>query len=466
MVGKGTAVLVAAALGIGLTAARGDVVRFAAGGQVEAKVEERGGRLEVETPGGTWGFGPTEIRSRAVLPLPSEEWPGRAAKAREGGAEGRFRAGWWALEHGLTGEAVEILREAHAADPAHEPTGRMVAALGRLAAPRPDPDLEALGRALGGRFEVARGPHVVLLHQHEGAEAAARVELLERVATTFYLAFAAWGVELPVPAERLPSAWYASQEDYLAFLHREGADAFRSTRGYYHPTRRAVVAFDARRGEPQRPAREAAEQAREALARRPGSARARGELARREVLFDLEWRAVDVATATHEMVHQLVDASGLSPGPGAFPVWLQEGLAMQFEVVRGGRWAGLGRANDFRLPFWRTLAPPSRLESVVRDAGFGRGYQPGRYAEAWALVYFLRKDHPREFLAYLDLLRVPDPERRPGRGPAAFRDAFGPDLEALEAAWRARIGEVRTPAEEAGEPSPGGPALDASGEGP
>ncbi len=436
--------------GLVVETTRGDVIRFAGGGEVEVLAEQVGGRWLLSTPGRTWEFSTEQVQERIRLPSPEEEWPERATRARRGTAGEQFAAGWWALERGLTTEAVAMFRASRQADPAQEPSGRVLALCDRLEVDRPDPDLGPLNRALGGQFAVARGPHVVLLHQHDPAEAMARVALLERVITTFYLELAGWGVDLPMPAWRMASVWLADQDAYLGFLHREGADAFRSTRGYFHPTLHAIVAFDAREGAPQRPAREAVAAARAVLARRPGSARSRGELARRELLFDLEWRGVDVATATHEQVHQLVEASGLCPGPGAWPVWLQEGLAMQFEVVRGGRWAGVGRPNDFRLPVWRALNPPSRLEAILRDSGFGRGYQPGRYAEAWALVYFLRREHPREFRAYLDLLQTPTPVGEPGRGLAAFGQVFGSDLGPLETHWKRTIGKLRTPAEAAG----------------
>ncbi len=57
--------------------------------------------------------------------------------------------------------------------------------------------------------------------------------------------------------DRLVSAWFADRKDYLAFLHRQGADAFATTSGYFHPTWDAVVACDARSGEKQRAARAA-----------------------------------------------------------------------------------------------------------------------------------------------------------------------------------------------------------------
>ncbi len=136
---------------------------------------------------------------------------------------------------------------------------------------------------------------------------------------------------------------------------------------------------------------------------------------------------------------------------------------MQFEVVRAGRWAGFGRADDFRLPYWRRMVPAPRLASLLRDEGFGRGYHPDRYAEAWALVYFLRKEHPREFLAFLDQLRIPACDGPADDPRAAFHAAFGADLGDLEASWHRFLGGVRTPAEEASQGS-GGPSLNSSGD--
>ena len=132
------------------------------------------------------------------------------------------------------------------------------------------------------------------------------------------------------------------------------------------------------------------------------------EIHREELLLELEWRAIDEGTAAHEMIHLLAANSGLLPRHDAFPVWLQEGIAMQFEVIRGGRWAGIGRANDLRLPDWRRIQPSPRLEPLVRDQGFGRGYQRDLYAQSWSLVFFLRSRHPSRFLTFLDLLRSAD----------------------------------------------------------
>src|SRR5262249_31043406 len=156
---------------------------------------------------------------------------------------------------------------------------------------------------------------------------------------------------------RLVSAWFADKKDFLAFLHAEGADAFSSTRGYYHPTWKAVVAFDARSTSGQRAAREKLTARRQELreygeevdkapaasgiriqfagepARTVGRVEARtflerldGEARCETLLLELDRRAIDLGTAAHEMIHQLAVESGLLPRHDAFPHWLHEGL--------------------------------------------------------------------------------------------------------------------------------------------
>ena len=258
--------------------------------------------------------------------------------------------------------------------------------------------------------------------------------------TGYYLVFAAQGIELQVPDASPDLRLVRTTRRTTWRFSSQNAGAFATTRGYYHPTWNAVVAYDARSTERQRDGRENAIARREELSRfqddrRPASARAKlrvtltgesartlgradalalldrleREVRREELLLDLERAAIDDGTAAHEMIHLLAANSGLLPRHDAFPIWLQEGLAMQFEVVRGGRWAGIGRAHDLRLPDWRKIQPAPRLEPLVRDAGFGRGYQRDLYAQAWSLVYYLRARASR---AVLDLPRPPPQSRR------------------------------------------------------
>lgn len=117
---------------------------------------------------------------------------------------------------------------------------------------------------------------------------------------------------------------------------------------------------------------------------------------------------------------------------------------MQFEATRAGRWAGLDAAPAVRLADWRSIRPAPRLAPLLHDAGFGHGYKRDPYSQAWALVYFLRRAHPSEFVGFLDRLRVPSPgdPDRGERASEAFRAALGDDLPRFERAWHAYMGEV------------------------
>jgi Protein of unknown function (DUF1570) len=482
--------------------ARADLIYFRGGSDAQLPATSDGNRIVLILPDGKLELQREDIVKRVPGFWPADEWEARRREARGAGFGSRYAAAWWAIENGLTEQAATEVRELHAVDPKHGPTARMAAALDRLDRPCPDPDTAAFRAALGVETKVARGPHVLLLHQHSDAEAAERIAVLERVTAGFHLLLAAQGVELRVPRHRLVSAWFADRKDYLAFLHRQGADAFATTSGYFHPTWDAVVACDARSTDKQRAARAALATRREELrrysemldqmpprnrlrlklgdepARTVGRADGRAlidrmerEVSYRTALLDLDWRSSDLGLAAHEMVHQLTSDSGLVTEHGVFPIWLHEGFAAQFELIRGGRWAGISRVNDLRLPDWRGLRPPARLERLVRDAGFGHGYQRDLYAQAWSLVYYLRTRHSGEFLTFLDLLRNPQsvpgssdeaagdatPVPRSERVIVAFRRAFGNDLDALDRDWHQYMAGIRTPLEQHA-PRPGEPS--------
>jgi hypothetical protein len=460
---------------------RAELVYFGKGTEAQVPVTIDGTSVRVNLPGRSLEFVKSDFQKIVPGFWPEQEWKSREVRALAGGVEARSAAARWAHENGLTPQAESMLRAAHQADPQHQPTARMVAALARLAQPCQDPDLEPLLRAIGGSSEVARGPHVVLVHQHTAAEAAERVDVLERVVTTYYLLFAAQGIDLTAPSRRLASAFFVEHKDYLEYLRAENLETFRSTRGYYHPSLNAVMAYDSRSSGTLKQLREVLASRQSELAavestleRLPPGGRLiieiRGEsprtmsrsqarkhlqslrhdLNRRELTLEVDRRSIDLGTAAHEMVHQLVATSGLAPHHDDFPLWLHEGLAAQFEVIRGGRWAGVGRAHDLRLPDWRALPRHTSLALLIQDQGFGRGYQKDSYAQAWALVYYLRKARPQQFLTFLDLLRAPDAgePRSKSRSASAFRLAFGDNLDELEKSWHVYLNSVKTPLEE------------------
>ncbi|WP_161602148.1 DUF1570 domain-containing protein [Tautonia marina] len=468
----------AIALLVAIAPASADLLYFAEGGEARLPVEIEGDIVQVITPDGSIPFQTEDFR--AIVPgfWPEHEWPGRRRQAEAGDASDRFRAAWWAIEHGLTLEGVALLRAAHQLDPTLEPAPRLVSILDHLNQPAQTPNLTALRKVLRSNFKVSETPRLLLLHQHDDAEATERLALLDRIVTTFYLTFTTLGFELRVPSEKLVAVWFAEESDYRAFVRREAGDAFLTTRGYYHPTRRVVFVSDSRsRPEFQRSTTELRrrldelDQAERSLADVPPSARFRLSLSgersravnrseaeqrldalrrdtqRKLLLQTLEQRRSDQAAAVHELVHQLVIASGLAPQYDQFPIWLHEGIAMQFEAFRGDQWAGLAEAPSHRIDQWRRLRSVPAIDAIVRDQGFGQGYAPAPYAAAWALVFHLRTKQPEGFIAVLDQLRNP----RSGngdQGAAAFQAVFGQDPENLRREWIENLRTLRTPIEE------------------
>jgi hypothetical protein len=419
-----------------------DLVYFAKGGQVQLPAKVEGDLVQLDTPDGPKSFPRSDFLAIVPNPEPLSEWPNRRESAlKTGTVEARFAAAWWALENGLTPEAIVAFEELRPSSQGHLVTLRTLAGLDALALPCPDPDLEPIRSRLRPlRFREVRSPHVVLLHQGSDTEAKERLDVLERVVQTFLLGFAAQGLELPAPSHRLTSVYFAERRDYVHFLRTVEASPFVETQGYFHPSLRAVFAFDTRSGDEQKTGHRA-------IANRKRDGASASDLARQALLLDLEWRTNDLGIAAHETIHLLSVETGLCPHLENFPNWLHEGLAAQFEVVRGGRWAGFGRAHDLRLPDWRSIRPLPRLAPLVRDVGLGHGYRRDLYAESWALVYYLRKTHPREFLSFLDFLRSPASASRSDRTFEAFRAAFGNNLAGLEQDWRRYLGELKTPLE-------------------
>lgn len=450
----------------------GDILRFKEGGQVVAPSTREGREIILDTPMGTTRFPEGDFREIIETPDPRDEWAGHLARAKKDGAAGLCAASLWALDHGLVKESEAAAREAHRFDAKHEPASRMVRAMDRLAESRPDPSMASILKGLPADHRIARGPHVVLIHQHSDDEAAERVALLETIVGAYTLHISALGLALPAPSQKLPSMWFAKKADYLAFLRSEGATAFLNTRGYHHPTREMVVTYDSR-DDPERKRGTAevlsARSELSAFAEKadtiPASGRARvmlrgktynvdrngarklidglgREVDRQEIVHELGRREIDWGVAAHETIHQLVAATKLAPRHDSFPPALSEGLAMQFEAVTGGRWAGLSGVPTYRLRDYRALKTPPGLIATLGDPRFGPGYNPDEYARAWAAVRFLRVENPSAFIAMIDGLRAPTTQPEPASSRAS-KTLAGLLKADIDAEWHRAVEGLR-----------------------
>ncbi|MGZ3416029.1 MAG: hypothetical protein ACXVAT_19595, partial [Isosphaeraceae bacterium] len=208
---RARALVVAAILMLGwiTVAARAELLYFQKGGEVQAPASIEGNRVVIELAAGKYEFLREDFRKIVPGFTPQREWDARRQEAQSAGFTARYESVWWAITNGLGSEAAAELRALHGIDPKHAPTARMAATLDKLERPGTDPEFLEFRKALGISTRIARGPHVVLLHQQTETEAEERVALLERVITGYYLLFSAQGIELRVPERRLICAWFA-----------------------------------------------------------------------------------------------------------------------------------------------------------------------------------------------------------------------------------------------------------------
>ena len=178
----------------------------------------------------------------------------------------------------------------------------------------------------------------------------------------------------------------------------------------------------------------------------------------------------------HEAAHQMFFNLGVHVRGADNPTWLVEGLACQFEVPQAGSHGGLRRINHMRLADFRDAlgVPPGVRElpePACADALSSRRLVPlaelisrpelfsgrddniaFRYAQAWALVYYLDRAHREGFAAYLKGLsaRTPGKVAGPEREIDEFQALLGaPDGES-QRAWISYIGNLPYDPKEAG----------------
>jgi hypothetical protein len=204
---------------------------------------------------------------------------------------------------------------------------------------------------------------------------------------------------------------YATQEF-------QGAE---NTIGYYHQATNRLASFDLTGIEDMLPA---------------GASVAREELINQILSRPQAERTV--ATIVHEACHQIAFNSGLQTRLGDNPLWFSEGLATFFEspdLNTQNGWGGIGKVNwhNFQnLKRYLPVRPKDSLEQLLLDDNRLRSgdTMTNGYAEAWGLTYFLIKSKPKQFAAYIKILRerMPGNQSTPKERIEIFQRCFGDDL--------------------------------------
>ncbi|MFG0332270.1 MAG: DUF1570 domain-containing protein [Maioricimonas sp. JB049] len=288
----------------------------------------------------------------------------------------------------------------------------------------------ALRDEFGAGFDVYQTPHYVICTNAGQAYARWTGSLLERLMQAFLLQWERFGLELTPPDHPLPVIVLSGADDFAQFATRDAGPAVAATKGYYSLASNRIVLYDFTAG---------------AGTDRPRSA---DEVARLVATSEFS-----VATVVHEATHQIAFNSGMHTRYADNPMWLTEGMAMYFETPdlksRTG-WRTAGQVNRPRLGRLREyLAAGRPQDSLVRLIASEERFRdpdaaPFAYAESWGLTHYLIRRHREELVDYLKHLAAKPrlkwntPEERI----AAFREAFGHDLDQLDRSLQQHIARM------------------------
>jgi hypothetical protein len=286
-------------------------------------------------------------------------------------------------------------------------------------------------------FRVHTTAHYLICYDTSPAYAQWCGSLFEQLYTAFTTFWTRKGFELRQPEFPLVAIVFADKASYLKFTRPDLGDAGESIIGYFGLTTNRMTMYDLTG----------------VGGAGHGGGRGRTAAQINQVLAQPE-AVRTVATIIHEATHQVAFNCGLHTRLSDCPVWFSEGVAEYFEtpnVQSAKGWKGIGRdvVNTMRLDqFQEYLAtrPANSLETLLRDDA--RFLDPKQalnaYAEAWALTYFLIRQHPKEYVAYLAMLskKKPHVQDDAEKRIDEFRAAFG-ELKKVDAEFLRFIGRQR-----------------------
>ncbi len=285
-------------------------------------------------------------------------------------------------------------------------------------------------------FEVHQTAHYLICYSTSKEYATWCGTLLERLYRGFTNYWSHKGFKLHEPEFPLVAVVFGDRDSYVKYSTPELKQGAESIIGYYSLQTNRITMYDL----------SGVESIRAAGDRRGSATQINAMLARPEA-------EPMVATVIHEATHQIAFNCGLQVRFADIPVWLSEGLAVYFEtpdLQSPKGWRSIGAVNHSRLGQFREYLarrPAGSLESLLVDDKRMRDARNAldAYAEAWALNYYLIRNHPKQYVAYLKMLSEKqqllwdDPATRLKE----FRAAFGDDLSRLDADFLRQMQKVR-----------------------
>jgi len=304
---------------------------------------------------------------------------------------------------------------------------------------------------LGGEgFSIHRTDHFLIVSD---CNAGTVIPLADQLEATYLAVVRFCGeIRLPIhlPPQLLPVLLFNRHSDFERYAHRVGFDD-PAAPGFYHPQDNTAAFCNLRDLPEVRKISQRIDQAEAQRDSRVAPERITEWRSQRDAIVETFNRLV----IQHEAAHQVLFNTGVLSREADNPDWLVEGLACQFEVsspdsVNQMRLAdfrdALGAApntveiNDAALRSAQSDGRFLSLVDLVADDKFNTAEvnsRTSRYAQAWALVGYLRRTRGDAFSAYLRLIggRPPivnaDRLQRIGE----FESVLGPLDWAFEQVW-------------------------------
>jgi len=285
-------------------------------------------------------------------------------------------------------------------------------------------------------FETYKTAHYVVCYNTSKNYAAWCAALFERLYGAFTNYWSRRGIELEEPRTHLVALVFADEASYQAHAAEELGGASQGIVGYYSLQTNRMTMYDLT-----------------GVASLARSNRRRGNSPEINYVLSQPAAVPLVSTIVHEATHQIAFNCGLHTRYADIPLWVGEGLAIYFETPdlssRKG-WKGIGAVNHMRLRQFRAdmrRRPPNSLADIIADDRQFRHPQRAvsAYAEAWALNYFLIRQQPKEYIAYLKMLSAKGPLEHdaPAVREAEFKRYFGSDLAQLDTEFLRYMSKVR-----------------------
>ncbi len=285
-------------------------------------------------------------------------------------------------------------------------------------------------------FETLTTTHYLICYNTSREYAQWCGALLERLNLAFVNFWTRKGVKLHECEFPLVAIVFADKNAYASFAQAEVGQAAQQMIGFYSLRTNRVLMYDLTGSESENAGG----------ARRNSAAQINDLLSRPEA-------EQTVATVVHEATHQVAFNCGLQTRFADIPLWVSEGLAVYFEtpdLQSAKGWRTIGGVNYPRLERFReylTRRPAGSLESLLSDDKRMRDPATAldAYAEAWAFNYYLIRQHPKEYLAYLKQLADKPPLvwDEPRTRLKEFRAALGDNLDHLDHDFLRQMQRVR-----------------------